>query len=378
MLMDKRFIVLLLSLVLMLVLLASCSIQDSLETSDSSGDVAVNTPAINVSVKPQNGRISDFYSSNAGNPVTSEAIASYISRFDCSDSLRTLYFNSDEVHSIPILGPYLEETSLCVCLFKKQGDLIGTRSLAVDLSGNVTSELEELLGETYKGTTFEDSYCFSVIYDCISSYPAFEIQGIVYDESGYMMIYPVGNNATDDTVMFYNYKLMEFSLVDSFTSLDEGREKFNVYWNFRANELSRIPIYEWANITLYSMGYINKYRYEDVYFSDINVASCQYLFDFDWHIAVPLLNDVGEEGKCVLYLLYQKDKLIAEIVLEQKSDGVISLRKERISDRDAKMDAYVGLADIEYVEQVNQLMSTASRNIKGIGFDGEEYFVVCR
>ncbi|MGM9643493.1 MAG: hypothetical protein ACI3X1_00220 [Eubacteriales bacterium] len=165
-------------------------------------------------------------------------------------------------------------------------------------------------------------------------------------------------------------------MVNSFTSLEEGREKFNTYWNFRANEISQIPIYEWTDVTLHPNGYINQYRYEDIYSSGVNVSSCQYLFDFDWFLVIPLLNGDGNEGEYVLHLLYQKDKLIAELVLQQDSEGIIRLRKELVSDKDTQTNKYIGLNGIDYVEKCSQLLSGSAANIKGIGFDGETYFLV--
>ncbi len=379
--MNKNLVSFLLSISLVLILLVSCTPSGLPNGSEShvSSDIPnnnTNVPPTNVSFKPKNGRIDDFYSNDAVDSVSYAAISYYITNEACSASLSLLYSNSDEVLSVPILGPYLEKTTLYVCLFKNQGSLIGTKALMVDSNGNVVSELEELLGESYKETTFADSYCFSVISNCISSYPEFEIKGIVYDESGYMMVYPVGINAADETILFYDYELLEFSLVDSFTSLEEGREKFNIYWDFRANMISQIPIFEWTNVALHPNGYINQYRYEDIYSSGIDVNSCQYLFDFDWFLVVPLLGDTGGEGECVLHLLYQKDKLIAELVLQKDSDGIIRLTKERVSNKDIQTDEYVGLNGIDYVAQISHLSSNSSTNIKGIGFDGENFFIV--
>lgn len=363
------------------ILLVSCTSRDlpiGFESNLDSDSQTENTDILpsNIDVKPSNGRIEDFYSIDVTDSISNTAISYFVDNEACSDSLSSLFANSDEVLSIPILGPYLEKTSLCVCLFKKQGNLIGTKAIMVDSAGNVVSELEELLGDSYKETAFTDSYVFSVISDCLSSYPEFEIKGIVYDESGYMMVYPVGANANDETILFYNYKLLEFSLVDSFTSLREGREKFNTYWNFRANLISQIPIFKWENVSLHPNGYINKFRYQDIYYSGIDMNSCQYLFDYDWFVVVPLLSKTGHEGECVLHLLYQKDKLIAELVLQQDSEGIIRLIKERVSDKEIQTDQYVGLDGIDYVAQISYLSTNDSANIKGIGFDGEKYFIV--
>lgn len=379
--MNKNFVSFLLLVSLMMLFLVSCAPSGTPDVSESNvgSDIVDDSQTVsptNVSVKPLNGRIADFYTDDGIDSVSYTALSDYVTNKSCSDSLLALYSDSDEVISVPIVGPYLEKTSLYVCLFKKQGGVIGTKALMVGSDGTVVSELEQLLGESYIGTPFTDSYCFSVLADCMSSYPEFEIKGIVYDESGYMMVYPVGNQATSESILFYNYELLNFSLVDSFTSLKEGREKFNDYWNFRSTVISQIPIYKWTTVGLHPNGYINQYRYDDIYSSSVDASSCQYLYDFDWFLVVPLLNGAGEEGEYVLHLLYKKDKLIAELVLQQTSDGVIRLSKERVSEKNTQTDEYVGLDSIDYVKQIGELSSSNSTNIRGIGFDGEDFFVV--
>ena len=93
---------------------------------------------------------------------------------------------------------------------------------------------------------------------------------------------------------------------------------------------------------------------------------------------VPLLNADGKEGDCVLYLLYQKDKLIAETILQNGSDGTLRAVKERVSDKDSETGKYIGLDGIDYVAACNRLTEEEAADIKGIGFNGQQYFVVPR
>ena len=253
--------------------------------------------------------------------------------------------------------------------------MIGTHALAVDPDGNVTGELCELLGET-AGAPFADAACFTRISACLSAYSDFEIKGVVYQDYGYSTIYPIGKNAGNETIRYFDTELTDFQLVDPFASIEAGREAFNAYWAFRTSELERLRIYEWTNYNQYP--YINKYRYQDVHASGANAASYQYLYDSDWYLLIPLLNADGKEGDCALYLLYQKDKLIAETILQIGSDGILRAVKERVSDKDPETGKYIGLDGIDYVAFCNRLTAEEAANIKGIGFNGEQYFVVSR
>ena len=364
-------------LVSALLLLASCD--PSQKTADGSTAPATEgqtyTLRANSEGKVENGRIEQFYTDRAPASVTGEAIAQYIADDRSSDALAELYADADEVSSLPILGTYLEKTSLFVCLFQKQGELIGAHALALDPDGSVTGELSALLGGTV-GTPFADAACFERISACLSAYPDFEILGVVYQDPGLSRIYPVGKNAEDDRILYYENELTEFRLVEPFSTLEDGRAAFDAYWAFRATVLSSLQIFEWTNYDRYP--YINKYRYQDVCSSGADAASYQYLYDSDWYLLVPLLNTDGEEGDCALYLLYQNNKLIAETILQVDPDGVIRAAKERVSDKDPATGKYIGLDGIDYADACRRILPSDKTTVKGIGFDGENYFVVYR
>ena len=397
--MKKRFLILL-SLLFALSLLSGCgsgtdtaTTADTVETAGivettaSESDAASTTPPesqtnkipLNPTAKTPNGVFEAYYTDDAPESVSSEAIAAYISGGSASERLATLYADSDEMSSVPILGTYLEKTSLFICLFEKQGELVGTVAVNVGNNGSVTVELNELLKDYVIGHNFRDSVVLSVLSRCRTSYPDFHLQGVVYTEPGFPTFYPVGNDGDDEKILYYYGDTMgEFRLVDSFSSLEEGRAKFNAYWEFRANEIAKLSIFvfEWRDVPLYSSGYLSKFAGEDVYHSGEDIKSYQYLYDYDWNIVVPLLGLDGREGQYVLHLLYLKDKLIAEVLLENCSDGIIRAVKAVVSDKDPSTGDYLGLNSIDYVEKCNQLLY--SNGVKGIGFDGEDYFVAYR
>ena len=354
-------------LALGLLLLASCGpsqkeITDG-STNPPSDPIPVVTLRANAEGKEENGRIEQFYTDRAPASVAKEAIAKFLAEDQATAALAELYADADEVSSLPILGTYLEKTSLFVCLFKKQGELIGAHALALDPDGSVTGELSALLGGTV-GTPFADATCFEKISACLSAYPDFEILGVVYQDPGLSRIYPVGKNAEDDRILYYENELTEFRLVEPFASIEAGREAFDAWWEFRAGELEKFPVFEWSLGASYpTSNYLTQHAG---------------VYDSDWQLRVPLLGEDGRESRYMLLLCYRKDKLIAETVLRlDEADGA-RVVKERISDKDPATGKYSGLDGIDYAAACQRILPSDQTTVKGVGFDGESYFVVYR
>ena len=365
--MKPRAVSFVLLLALGLLLLASCGpsqkeITDG-STNPPSDPIPVVTLRANAEGKAENGRIEQFYTDRAPESVAKEAIEKFLAEDQATAALAELFADSDEVSSLPILGTYLEKTSLFVCLFRKQGELIGTKALAADSAGNVTGELCTLLGITV-GMPLADAACFERISACLSSYPDFEIQGVVYKDSGYTTIYPVGKNPGDESVRCYEIGLKEFRLTDPFPTIEAGREAFDAWWEFRASELEKLPIYEWTTVAFYpTSNYLTQHAG---------------VYDSDWQLIVPLLGEDGWENEYMLLLCYQKDKLIAETVLRLDKENGARTVKERVSDKDPATGEYTGLDGIDYAAACQRILPESDADVKGVGFDGENYFVVYR
>ena len=364
--MKLRAVSFVLLLALGLLLLASCGpsqkeITDG-STNPPSDPIPVVTLRANAEWKEENGRIEQFYTDRAPESVAKEAIAKFLAEDQATAALAELFADSDEVSSLPILGTYLEKTSLFVCLFKKQGELIGAHALALDPDGSVTGELSALLGGTV-GTPFADATCFEKISACLSAYPDFEILGVVYQDPGLSTIYPVGKNARDDRILYYENQPTEFRLVEPFSTLEDGRAAFDAWRSFRASEIEKLPIYEWTTVPAYpTRNYLTQ---------------SAGIYDSDWQLIVPLLNADGREGEYILLLCYRKDKLIAETVLYLATDGARTV-KRRVSDKDPATGKYTGLDGIDYADACRRVLPSDQTTVKGIGFDGENYFVIYR
>ena len=347
-----------------LLLLASCG--PAPKTANGSTAPATEgqtyTLQANAEGKVENGRIEAFYTNDAPGSVSKDAVARYVAEDHATGLLSTLCSDCDEVSSLPILGTHLEKTSLFVCLFKKQGELIGTHAVSVDQNGNVTGELSTLLGDTV-GTPFADAACFERICACLSAYPDFEILGVVYQDPGLSTIYPVGKTARDDRILYYENEPTEFGLVEPFATIEDGRAAFDAWRSFRAGEIEKLPIYEWTTVPAYpTRNYLTQ---------------SAGIYDSDWQLIVPLLNADGRENEYILLLCYKNEKLIAETVLYLTTDGARTV-KRRVSDKDAATGKYTGLDGIDYAAACRRILPSDKTTVKGIGFDGENYFVVYR
>ena len=176
----------------------------------------------------------------------------------------------------------------------------------------------------------------------------------------------VGKNAEDDRILYYENELTEFRLVEPFASIEAGREAFDAWWEFRAGELEKFPVFEWLLGAAYpTSNYLTQHAG---------------VYDSDWQLRVPLLGEDGRESRYMLLLCYRKDKLIAETVLQlDEADGA-RVVKERISDKDPATGKYSGLDGIDYAAACQRILPLPvdRTTVKGVGFDGESYFVVYR
>ena len=240
----------------------------------------------------------------------------------------------------------------------------------------IKEELEISLGSPYHESPLADQNCFKVLSTCMQNYPDFEIKGVVYNQYGYMAVYPVGLLPGDSSIKYFDYELCDFRLIEPFLTIAEGQNNFTKHWEKRDELISKLPTYKWENTTWRTEGWINKYKYQDVYLLHKELES-QYLFDFDWLIAIPLLDADGNEGVYALHLLYHHDTLIAELLLNDAGELLIP-KKEIVSEKDSTTQEYIGLSKIDYLDEVTRLLKNLDNNaiVKGIGFDGDNYMVI--
>ena len=330
-----------------------------------------------IDVKPNNGIMEEFYIDCELDIEVTEKVREFAENDEASDVFKQFFFDSDRIEFIPIFGCYLENTSLTALLFWKENQLIGTKTVGY-YTGEPEKivELSDVLDDTVYESTLSDDQCFLAIKTCLEEYPDFQLLGLVYNAVGFQAIYPIGIDRNKTYIEYYTTELCVFRLIDTFSTVSDGRSAFDRYWTKKAEILSSIPIFEWTTQEPYG-GYINQYRYQDIYKLGFDQEKHEYLYTYDAAVIVPLLDSEGTEDKYILHLLYYHNELIAELILEKTNNGIIPA-KERIASKDMDTNRYVPLTSISYVEKVNHLLlqTDSSRSIKGIGFDGVEYLLI--
>ena len=329
--------------------------------------------------RPSNGIIENYYIQEFIDLDMQRDISRYASTSNVSDKFSEYYTQSTNIRTIPILGSYLEYTSLQVCMFYTNDTMIGTVAVVLALNDKgifIKEELETSVGSSYHGSPLADQNCFKALSSCMQNYPDFEIKGVVYNQYGYMAVYPVGLLPGDSSIKYFDYELCDFRLIEPFLTIAEGQNNFTKHWEKRDELISNLPTYKWENTTWRTEGWINKYKYQDVYLLHKELES-QYLFDFDWLIAIPLLDADGNEGVYALHLLYHHDTLIAELLLNDAGELLIP-KKEIVSEKDSTTQEYIGLSKIDYLDEVTRLLKNLDDNaiVKGIGFDGDNYMII--
>ena len=100
------------------------------------------------------------------------------------------------------------------------------------------------------------------------------------------------------------------------------------------------------------------------------------LYDYETVIAIPLLDENGQEYCYVLHLLYIQNYLIGEVILKKQEDGV-STSVSAIYAEKTTTGGYIPLEGINYVAAVEELLvGVDETQVVGIGFDGSEYSLI--
>lgn len=332
-------------------------------------------PQIEDDARPANGIVEDYYVDDAIDLDIVDHLSLYAESDIASDAFKELYNNADDISIIPVYGRDLESTSLGVCLFSDDDVLLGTKTIHVfEEEGEVQiTEFQMIIDDTIYYSTLSDDHCFWIISSSQADYPTFQLLGVVYKASGYQTIYPIGILDGENYIKLYYYGLFSFGWVDPFSTVEEGKDKYDIYWITRTAIIKSIPVFPWKTEVLYTEGYINKYRYQDV--STMGETRVDNLYDFETVIAIPLLDENGQEDIYVLHLLYIQNYLIGEVILK-KQDGV-GTSVSAIYAEKTTTGGYIPLEGINYVAAVEELLvGVDETQVVGIGFDGSEYCLI--
>ena len=306
-----------------------------------------------------------------------EVLSRYVAENNASEEFKNLYQTASKVEMLPILGPYFEYTSLKCCLFYNEEVLTGVRIVSVGITDKTVSVVSEPIfpdSVTFQGRKIE-KYIYEQKLECEEYLPEFQIKGIkfliVRNRLG-LFGAPSENEPIKWIYVPSNplYQTMGYEYVEPFTTIEEGHNKYEEFWDFRAKLHSSLPIIEVEAGFSFGM-----YAYQDVCYLDFTEEEKQFLYDSDWWIEIPLLDKHGNAKNCTLFLLYRKDVLISELLLVQNEEtGRVYPGRQIVSEKDPSTGKYIGLSEIKYITEVTKLLNSAKNSdIKGIGFDGEKY-----
>lgn len=323
--------------------------------------------------RKNNGMIEEYYVDAPVDLNIIDQLDSYANSTLSSTEYKELHNDADYLEIIPVYGTYLENTSLAICLFSKDGVLIGTKTISIsDNDGEILiNEFEILRGKNYN--PFLDSSCFEHIAFSLEVDLDFQLLGVVFNTLEYSTDYPIGIPEGEDSIKYFFGEFYAFKLVDAFSTIEEGRDAFNEYWIERTNIIESIPVFPWKTTVFYEWGWFRKYWHQDRFTMGETIEDN--LNDYETVIAIPLLDENGQENRYILHLLYFQNDLIAEVILENQ-DGVSSLISGRYADK-TTTGGYIPLEGINYVVEVEALLDGVDlTRVAGIGFDGRAYYIV--
>ena len=168
------------------------------------------------------------------------------------------------------------------------------------------TEFTIIIGDTSNHNPLSDRQCFLKISSSQTDYPTFQLLGVVYYAIEFQTIYPIGILDGENDIKFYYDGLSAFRLVDPFSTVEEGKDKFDIYWLIRTAIIESIPTFPWKTKVLYASGYMNKYRYQDIF--TMEETRVDNLYDFETVIAIPLL--MRMDKKISIYCICYTFKII--------------------------------------------------------------------
>lgn len=245
-----------------------------------------------------------------------DCVETYVESGKASAELVQNYQLSDRIEVIPVLGQYLESTRLAVYLFYRDGSLSGCTTLAMNTTFN-EQQIEEFSRmneqDNWYVEALSDEDCFLTISECQKNYPDFHIQGIVFQTEGYPCMIPVGRIEGEIFVKMFFGSVREFRLVAPFQTIEQGRQAFEEYFDQKAEMLSDVIIYPWLKNPQNDGYYLRRYENQ-------GYEMPEYFREYDNWVDIPLLDAQLEENHYSLYLLFQRNTLIAEVVIAREGD----------------------------------------------------------
>lgn len=284
---------------------------------------------------------------------------------------------SVEIRVYPIYSTYLEPTTLCCCAFFQNGELTGARNVAVEqletvMDGNYT------IKELPIHAVFSDQTSFSILQNRVKYLPDYTVEGVIFDELGVPNEYLLVRTPDGLRLQYvYGGEACDFQLVKPFETVEEGRAAFAAYRKFISGIREQLPVYSWRESRFYEGDFLNMYRYEYAW-KDNTAIDRNALIDADNYIGIPLLSPDGKEDQAVLYLVFLKGDLIAELVIQRDDKTVLKGTVLAFAEKDEN-GAYISLEGSIYGKCVNDfLKENPEADVQGICFENGHFSAICR
>lgn len=365
--MKKRMCIILLTLISISVLFG-CAEKN--ELSKTENELAAELRSVLVSTVNTTITQTDFTQNYyLDSPLTGEYAlyaASYAQAPDASAEFTELWTNCNDIRYYPVLETHLQATRLFIVAFYADNVIIDSFTLEVRESetDDSVTEFEHpfyTLEEEYGTGPFHRSDVTSRIRDIAELCDNASVAGFVFHSSDYSTIYAVGTEYGDHTLKYWKNQMWnEFGFVDGFTSIEEGRAAYERYFQERTQLFASIPVYEWTEDVKKTV-YFN--RFADTHRDGV-------LGEYETYVAIPLLDEKFRENCYVLFLLYDHNDLIGEIIIRKNgSEGEEVWRREAA--KDAETGRYSAM-DSSYVLVVSKAQEKL--DVRGVSFkDGKLY-----
>ena len=363
-----RKIICMVLLLTMLLVASSCQfLPDQTEKGDGV-DYKYNT----VFYRPQaiqpmmeNGLIEAYEVPTAPTTDILDALATYVAGENASEALRTLYDAAEDVRVYPVVGKYLEATSLVVCAFYSEDVLSGVRTMVVeeDDAGEILLEELAVVNSAYGARdAYADGVSEKVCFSYLSRLPVgYEVVGIRYDDVHTVWVNPLVRKDGDDRILHYFSSTGEYErLLPPFTTLSEGALAYVQYYAWEAEMKAFFPAFV---------------EPEDPYFRH-HFEEMEYNSDYlpTFLLKAPVYDSDGVLSYCV-YLFYEGRDLVCEVLV--KKGETFSLVYEKYNGYN-EHGVCPPLEESTYVSQVTKLLHgvPSISSVKGVGFDGENYYLI--
>lgn len=293
-----------------------------------------------------------------------QAAANYVDNAPINGGFVTAYEQADRIEALPVYGDYLEPTNMAIYLFLKGENTLGIAEAILASDGTIKEErfrnLTEPL-EIFSSLSLE--HCYNSLVSCLQD-EYFTMTGIVYATQGYGQIYPVGTKEGSTILQYWAGAPRSFLLVDPFETVEQGRYAFQLYLEQKNLILNNIAVFPWKTEPFYEAGYLSRVPVD---------SSDAFLLDYDSQLAIPILDELHQEGRYILHLLYLHNQLIAGLVIEQKTASDYEIVWKNVAPKDSN-GSYIPLKTSTYESLLQESLSKTNwlgQTVAGIAYKGQ-------